>query len=163
VTDRFVQGIAAFTAPRSEYTLLAQHAVQRALAFTYERVDDALLAVVEQALAELGPRPSSTQHRELLQMAKVGMPDYAVGSRLPFLGHFVAWARKQLTSHLREPYLDPIIERQEQFNAGMVETLMPMLEQSLHEQRRLRREVAMLRHHLGLRKEDDGSALMDVQ
>jgi glycosyltransferase involved in cell wall biosynthesis len=153
VTERFVQGIAAFTAPRSEYTRLAQHAIRRALAFTHARIDDALLAVIEQAQAELGTRPNHTQQQQLLRMTRVGQPDYVVRSGLPIFGGMIAWLRRHLTSHLREPYLDPIVQRQEKFNTSLVETLLPMLEQSLHEQRRLRREVATLRHQLGTIRE----------
>lgn len=155
VTDRFVQGIADFTAPRSEYARLAQRAVQRALSFTYTRIDDTLLSLVHQAQAELGTRPSFAQHQQLLLMTKVGQPDYVVSSQLPIFGRLISWLRKHLTSHLREPYLDPIVQRQEMFNSSLVETLLPMLEQSLHEQRRLRREVAVLQHQLTTRHEEN--------
>ncbi|MCL7453828.1 MAG: hypothetical protein M8467_12370, partial [Anaerolineae bacterium] len=36
--------------------------------------------------------------------------DYEVRSRLPVVGPLVAWVRRNLTSHLREPYLDPTLE-----------------------------------------------------
>jgi len=48
--------------------------------------------------------------------ANVALRDYVVRSRLPILGPIIAWVRRQLTSHLREPYLDRIIERQVAFN-----------------------------------------------
>ncbi len=41
---------------------------------------------------------------------------YSVQSQVPVIGGLIAWVRRNLTSHLREPYLDPIIERQVEFN-----------------------------------------------
>jgi hypothetical protein len=57
----------------------------------------------------------------------------------------VAWVRRQLTAHLKEPYLDPVIADQERFNHALVTTLLPALDASLREQRRLRAEVDLLR------------------
>jgi hypothetical protein len=45
---------------------------------------------------------------------------YEVRSRLPVVGPVVAWVRRNLTSHLREPYLDPTLERQIAFNRTAV-------------------------------------------
>ncbi|MGC9335200.1 MAG: hypothetical protein ACP5JJ_13690, partial [Anaerolineae bacterium] len=45
---------------------------------------------------------------------------YEVRSRLPLVGPLVAWIRRNLTSHLREPYLDPTLERQIAFNRTAV-------------------------------------------
>jgi hypothetical protein len=47
--------------------------------------------------------------------------DYQVRSRIPLLGGLVAWLRRNLTSHLREPYLDPTLERQVAFNRTVVD------------------------------------------
>jgi hypothetical protein len=52
--------------------------------------------------------------------ADVAMRNYAVRSQIPLLGPIVAWVRRQLTSHLREPYLDRIVERQVAFNRAVV-------------------------------------------
>jgi glycosyltransferase involved in cell wall biosynthesis len=48
---------------------------------------------------------------------------YTVRSRIPLLGPLVAWVRRTLTSHLREPYLDPIVERQVEINRQTAEWL----------------------------------------
>lgn len=64
--------------------------------------------------------------------ADVAMRDYVVHSRLPVMGPLVAWLRRNLTSHLREPYLDPIVERQVAFNqevAAWMEQTLEQLEQ----------------------------------
>jgi O-antigen biosynthesis protein len=76
------------------------------------------------------------------------MPEYAVRSRLPIAGRIIAWTRRHLTSHLKEPYLDPIVQRQETFNREVLDTLLPMLERTVREQRRLQHEVETLRAKL---------------
>lgn len=52
----------------------------------------------------------------LTRQADVIDRGYEVHSKLPIVGHLVAWVRRNLTSHLREPYLDPTLERQVTFN-----------------------------------------------
>lgn len=53
---------------------------------------------------------------ELAAAAYVAMPEYVVRSKLPVVGHLVAWLRRNLTSHLKEPYIDTLIQRQQAFN-----------------------------------------------
>ena len=48
---------------------------------------------------------------------------YQVKSKIPLLGPFVDWLRRNLTSHLREPYVDPSLERQVSFNREFVKIL----------------------------------------
>ncbi len=147
VIDRLVQGIARFTAPRSVADTLAQRGIQRVLAFTPKRFQDALLDIVEAARAQTG-RLGPQQAEQLLGLTQVGAPEYAVRSNLPVVGRLVAWTRRQMTSHLKEPYLDPIVRRQELFNQQVLQTVLPALEQSLRDQRRLQREVENLREQL---------------
>jgi hypothetical protein len=45
---------------------------------------------------------------------------YRVRSKVPLIGPLIAWLRRNLTSHLREPYLDPILERQVALNRELV-------------------------------------------
>lgn len=52
--------------------------------------------------------------------ADVAMRGYEVRSDKPLVGPLIAWVRRNMTSHLREPYLDPIIERQVRFNQALV-------------------------------------------
>jgi hypothetical protein len=58
--------------------------------------------------------------------ADVMLRDYVVRSRIPVLGGLVAWVRRNLTSHLREPYLDPTLERQVTFNRAVVDWMEQM-------------------------------------
>jgi hypothetical protein len=108
--------------------------------------DETLLAFVDQAVRdELGPAtiqkggesvpnempaPHSQQIATLAtrleainRQADVMLRGYQVRSRLPF----VAWVRRNLTSHLREPYLDPILERQVRLNRELLALLREMV------------------------------------
>ena len=49
--------------------------------------------------------------------------NYQVRSRVPVVGPLIAWVRRNLTSHLREPYLDPTLERQVVVNRELVTAL----------------------------------------
>ncbi len=150
LTERMVQGITRWTSPCSEQTYhrLAQRGIRRALDFTHTRFHDSLLWVVEQARHVAGRTPH--QRLPLLHLTGVGRPDYAIRSRLPLIGPLVAWVRRQMTAHLKEPYLDPIVARQEQWNTTLVQTLLPALEQRRGEQRRLRRAIELLRDDDGI-------------
>jgi hypothetical protein len=53
----------------------------------------------------------------------VALREYEVRSGLPVVGPLIVWLRRNLTSHLREPYLDPIVERQVKFNRRVSEWL----------------------------------------
>ena len=61
------------------------------------------------------------------RQADVMPRDYQVRSGVPIFGPFIAWARRNLTSHLREPYLDPTLERQVALNHELVATLRDMI------------------------------------
>lgn len=78
--------------------------------------------------AEAGPGSGGKPLLEALdQSADVMLRSYTVRSGLPVVGPLIAWIRRNLTSHLREPYLDPTLERQVAFNRRVVramETLM---------------------------------------
>jgi radical SAM protein with 4Fe4S-binding SPASM domain len=52
---------------------------------------------------------------------------YEVRSHIPLAGPFIAWIRRNLTSHLREPYMDPTLERQVVVNREMVVALRDLL------------------------------------
>jgi len=64
--------------------------------------------------------------RELAAYCDVALRDYVVRSKLPLVGPLIAWIRRNLTSHLREPYLDPMIERQVEFNRRVADLLWRM-------------------------------------
>ena len=57
------------------------------------------------------------------RQADVMQRDYQVQSKVPLVGPLVAWIRRNLTSHLREPYLDPTLEKQVALNRDLVKAL----------------------------------------
>ena len=59
----------------------------------------------------------------LATAAKTMQRGYVVRSRLPIVGPLIAWLRRNLTSHLREPYIDPTFQRQESFNRQAAQAL----------------------------------------
>ncbi len=80
--------------------------------------------------------PRSRMSLDALQMAAdVMQRGYHVQSHVPVIGPLIAWIRRNLTSHLREPYLDPTLERQVKFNQLLV--------QELHDLQQQVRELAM--------------------
>ena len=93
------------------------------------------------------PRPKRTtppaalaaEMDELLQKADVMLRGYTVRSKLPVLGPLIAWVRRNLTSHLREPYVDPTFERQVAFNQQLVRALQRLAERQEAMEARLAR------------------------
>lgn len=57
---------------------------------------------------------------QLKAMAHVMLKGYEVRSPTPVAGPLIAWVRRNLTSHLREPYIDPTLQRQEAFNLRVI-------------------------------------------
>jgi hypothetical protein len=53
-----------------------------------------------------------------------------VRSNAPLVGRLIAWVRRNVTSHLREPYLDPTLERQVAFNRQLIQVLQDYMEQT---------------------------------
>jgi glycosyltransferase involved in cell wall biosynthesis len=150
VYARLTKAISDFTAPRSLYDQLSQQGIVHARSFSRERFDERFEAILKQVEAETaGQGLTPQQISALRQAALVGMPDYQVQSGAPFgIGKLVVWLRNQLTSHLREPYLDPIIARQEQYNRQLLDAVLPALERSVRSQQRLERQVRMLEQQL---------------
>lgn len=68
--------------------------------------------------------------RELSKRADVILRGYQVRSSLPLVGKPLAWLRRNATSHLREPYLDPILERQVSFNQQVLQALNTLATQN---------------------------------
>ncbi len=102
---------------------------------------------------------------QLQTAADVMIKNYVIQSRLPVVGGLIAWVRRALTSHLREPYLDPMLRRQEAYNWLVVHTLrhlvhnfaqpiVPTADERIAkleiEVARLRTELENQRHHQAL-------------
>ena len=80
------------------------------------------LPAVPGAMSSFGPAAGASGEslRDLETSADVMLRTYVVRSGLPLVGSLIAWIRRNLTSHLREPYLDPSLERQVGFNQRVV-------------------------------------------
>lgn len=148
IIHRIVDGIATYTAPHQQYTRLTQRGIRRALAFTPKRFSDALLQLVEEANPPVAGYGHPSQGGQLDQAAQIGQPTYQVRSSVPIIGPLIAWVRRHLTAHLREPYLDPIVARQEHFYRQFIHTVLPVLRQQLAEQRHLRQVTERLQEAL---------------
>jgi hypothetical protein len=106
-----------------------------AAVFETNRLDMALYDYATQLFQEeaerygpsLAARAASLKVRGRLwtleSRADVMMRDYEVRSSIPVLGKLIVWVRRNLTSHLREPYLDAMIERQVGFNRTTAELI----------------------------------------
>lgn len=148
VIARLGAALERFAQPLPLYADLSRRGIRRALDFTRERFDDQLAQIIEQVEASLGQGLSADAIADLRGAARIGMPGYEVQSGAPLVGPLIGWTRRNLTSHLREPYLDPIIARQETFNRMLLDTLLPALERSQREQRRLDRQLNLLQQRL---------------
>ncbi len=73
------------------------------------------------APAKAARPPARFDHLEA--QADVMLRGYEVRSNIPLLGGLIAWTRKNVTSHLREPYLDPTLEQQVAFNRRLAREL----------------------------------------
>lgn len=60
---------------------------------------------------------------ELQEMADIALRDYRIRSHIPVIGRLIELIRFHLTSHVKEAYLDPIIEKQVMFNYQVVRLL----------------------------------------
>ena len=120
VLHKFHAAADQLLAPRSLYQTLSQRGRRRALEFTEQRYAERLHTLIDQATR---PAAAAGAYAALLEplraLARITRPDYRVRSRLPLVGRLVEQARAQLTAHLREPYLDPILAQQEQFNLAI--------------------------------------------
>ena len=98
-------------------------------------------------------RPGSAQMVSLAarlegieRQADIMLRGYRVRSRIPVIGPLIAWVRRNLTSHLREPYLDPTLERQVAVNRELVTALRELLGRQAELEQRLARLEEEQRH-----------------
>jgi hypothetical protein len=93
-----------------------------------EPVTEGLSARAPAPQVNVSPRSVLVARLHLIRrQADVMHRDYHVRSRVPVLGPAIAWLRRNLTSHLREPYLDPALDRQVAFNRELLEILEEVL------------------------------------
>ena len=142
---------------------LRRRGLERVGEFTTERYNERLGQIIDAHCVNLPLRVQPAPHIQMAEVAAgaseeglewpelpaealVAMPDYVVRSRLPLVGRLVVWVRRNLTSHLKEPYLDPIIQRQQTFNlriAWVIDELTRRIQeqQSRQEEQQSRQDV----------------------
>jgi glycosyltransferase involved in cell wall biosynthesis len=94
--------------------------------------------------AELAKEPTlAAQHSagRLHEYADVALRSYRVRSGIPVVGPLIEWVRHNSTTHVKEAYLDPIIEQQVNYNRMLADEIL-RLQFELH---RLQAEVEELR------------------
>jgi len=105
----------------------------------------------------------ATLSESMTASSDVALREYEVRSGAPLVGALIVWVRTNLTSHLREPYLDPIVERQVSFNRRVAEwtaRVTQMLSARRRHQQRLEERINALEAQvasLKQRLEDDES------
>ena len=111
----------------ADFAVIVDQAVARTLPPMPVAPQGSFASVRHEEVTELDDHDIVQQQWRLeaaLQEAKadadVAIHGYVVRSRFPLAGPFIAWTRRNLTSHLREPYVDPIIARQVAFNESLV-------------------------------------------
>jgi glycosyltransferase involved in cell wall biosynthesis len=125
---------------------LVERGLERVQAFSLDRYEAGLAEIVDQALTYTLPRamqePTAGAHREAAaqqdlapggetllgilaeeigKRSDIALRDYQLRSRAPLVGPLIVWIRRNLTSHLREPYLDLMIESQVELNRQTAE------------------------------------------
>ena len=97
---------------------LIERGKKRAQLFTVERFQQNVHKVVDEAvILSNKPLPGSARGQtRLWELADVALRGYKVRSGMPVLGRLIAWVRYQSTTHVKEAYLDRIIERQISYN-----------------------------------------------
>ena len=98
---------------------LATRGRRRADEFSQTRFEEHTVAALAHAaeLARQGPPPAATQRATpLYEQADVALRAYRVRSKLPVVGRLLEWLRYNLTVHVKEVYMDRVIEQQVNYN-----------------------------------------------
>jgi glycosyltransferase involved in cell wall biosynthesis len=107
----------------------------------FRRATVELLSEV-QAVAQEGPPPAAERELPpLVREADVALRSYRVRSGAPVVGPLIEKVRYNLTTHVKEAYLDRIVEQQVLYNRLVAEELLSLREEVAH----LRDENARLR------------------
>jgi hypothetical protein len=69
---------------------------------------------------------AQSRFKALSDDADIMMRDYEVKSDFPMINEWIVEVRRNLTSHLREPYVDPTFERQVEFNRRVLQEMQAL-------------------------------------
>lgn len=85
-----------------------------------------------------------TSLEELASHANIFFP-YQTKSKKPLFGPLIAWARRNLTSHLKEPYIDQMAGRQTSFNFLVVRSMQRLMRDIRDSLRNSKEEIQSIR------------------
>lgn len=105
---------------------LIERGYQRVEHFSKDRfVTNAGKVLAEtQELAHQGPPPSAARPiTPLAKHADVALRNYRVRSKAPLLGRLIEWVRYNMTTHVKEAYLDRIVEQQVLYNRSVADEI----------------------------------------
>lgn len=119
-----------------EYRFWREKGLQRAREFSLEQFYARFMSMIDEVInlnkksrqngqgwIDLPFLLKPVSWEELQNMADIALRDYRIRSHIPLIGRLIEWIRFQLTVHVKEAYLDPIIERQVMFNYQIVKLL----------------------------------------
>jgi glycosyltransferase involved in cell wall biosynthesis len=150
VDDLVVQISRLLDEPNLRNALVAQ-GLKRVQAFSAQQFERNVINTVEEAvaLAKQDTQPAySLATPPLASFADIVMRDYRVRSNAPVVGKLIEWVRVNSTTHLKEAYLDKMLERQVNYNrllAVEVAALQNELVGLRGQVSELRRQVAALK------------------
>ncbi|MCC6453664.1 MAG: glycosyltransferase family 4 protein [Caldilineaceae bacterium] len=137
--------------PNLRSALVAQGRT-RVREFSKERFATNVVAVIDEAmkLAQQDRPPANTLAAPpLATYADIVIRDYRVRSGAPVVGRLIEWVRNNSTTHVKEAYLDRILERQVNYNrllATEVAALQNELSGLRAQMSEMRRQVAALKN-----------------
>lgn len=119
---------------------LVSKGLERVKGYSLDKYEEGLEKIVEEATRYVHSAPRAqviplvhqlsteeSRHiddlKALEREADVAFREYVIRSDKPLAGPLIEWMRRNVTSHLKEPYLDRIVERQVVFNAHLVRYL----------------------------------------
>lgn len=130
------QHIIRLLSSEKEYYFWVEKGLKRAREFGIERFHSNFMILVNEAISlnqafgqarpgriDLPTWFKPISWTDLQNMADVALRDYRIRSHIPIIGRLIELIRYHLTSHIKEAYLDPIIERQVMFNYQVVRLL----------------------------------------
>ncbi len=150
--EQLAEAIASILSDRELADSLRARGLERIKLFSPEVFREATCSIVH-ALARMGKRkPEWSASDPLVLSADVALRDYSVRSRVPVLGGAIEWIRTNLTTHVKEAYVDRVIERQVVHNLTTVgriialESRLARQSRDIEELRRVVSELSGLQH-----------------
>jgi len=134
LTDKIVSLLTS----RELWERSSRKGLERAKDFSHqkfaERFDALLEAVMETRTPDSEGFEESTNDenfshlnlQHLTMRSDISFP-YEIRSNKPLVGGLIAWVRRNLTSHLKEPYIDRLVDRQTSFNFLVVRSMRRLM------------------------------------